>query len=315
MAGLGPSGMIALNARLMWCQGSDMYEINIQNNPDLKVLLKWHPDFLNMSRVSPHFPVTLSPTLRARHAIPQEARYFAFAYPFIGIDCLTPEQCSEFENKSRDSASICLALHGGFIYADASGNIIGATAMVDHGHGHGNGRARLTVAPEKVPKPYYVPLYKDGRFSQVVNPRLRDKGARLFCYVGPWEYLGPEMDIPNGAFLYLLEDDTCLCAHFLPWDRPEDNDAGKDLGEDTRTRTPTPTPMSTSTTSGENQLQQAQAPKAAANTGSHTSDSNNTNNTDNNSNGNHRSVGESAAPFSFLSWLKQLSTSSPGEKS
>ena len=159
--------------------------------------------------MSPKHKVTLELEKRKAAGVPEDALYFAFAYP------LTPQSDGWFD-AALNAPSLSLGarsflVSGGFLYFDAYGKCIQVNAVSSE---YGLESQLEFDGPHRASHEAVAQLRAAGRLQPVTWKQLRAAGALEFCWVHPWERFGAERvalakyesTIPNGAFLYAHED-------------------------------------------------------------------------------------------------------------
>lgn len=145
-------------------------------------------------QLSPLHEITLDDETKAAANIPQQCRYFAWAYPAV----LEPVQVRSL----RQGAESAFLEYGGYIYVDDAQSVVGTNSICPASLdtlGLMFGRAQM------LPESVCDSLTKQGRFQEITLDALRSKGATHFSWVRPLEFEG-QVACPNGCFAYRFAD-------------------------------------------------------------------------------------------------------------
>eukprot|EP01062_Namystynia_karyoxenos_P082479 TRINITY_DN92_c1_g1_i1.p1 TRINITY_DN92_c1_g1~~TRINITY_DN92_c1_g1_i1.p1 ORF type:complete len:1654 (+),score=308.67 TRINITY_DN92_c1_g1_i1:157-4962(+) len=160
--------------------------LEVQDDESAALLPLHRAGLSGCGQLSPAVPVTHASADRRAVHVPEWAESYRMAYPIEG---LLDVPAAVMEGLDWGDPSLCLALIGGFIYFDGTGEVCGACALTHGETMHFDGPFRWR--PE-----YTEELRADGRIAPVPPlPHLRDAGAASFAYLVPNETLGG----PNGS--------------------------------------------------------------------------------------------------------------------
>jgi len=137
-------------------------------------------------KLSPLHRVTLRGGAKNEVRIPQNAEFFAWAYPIAG------------SVPAGDSASHQFLKYGGFIYFDASVMAIQSTCIAP---AQEDFRGLMFGRGQPLPASVEEVLCRQGRFKEITLEALKREGAMEFAWVHPGEFEG-EIASRDGCFAY-----------------------------------------------------------------------------------------------------------------
>jgi len=171
-----------------------------------------------MGQVSPVHPVPQDPAERKAAGVPPGATDFAFSYPVqdwgqVENDVYTLQ---DWEQCAGSVAMKSFLTVGGYLYLDAVGHAVAATALAPGGTQNNF----HFMEPRRWDPMWTEPLLENGRLQQVTIRELVESGAWLFCWLQPGEVLigrnGPfeeQPQVPHGGFVFLFHEDALLTNH------------------------------------------------------------------------------------------------------
>jgi len=154
--------------------------------------------------LSPRSAVTLEEDERSRADLPQNAAFFAYAYPVLGA-----ENIELIRNSSPQTMQMCsdpnlaFVCFGGYAYFDAEGRLAGCTARVDRGP-QAEALHFRESAPSWQDDALLQQLEKAERFQRVTVPGQVEQRATAHAWVLPNE--GSTDPSDKGGFVFKFED-------------------------------------------------------------------------------------------------------------
>lgn len=139
-------------------------------------------------QLSPLHEVTLDDEGKEAAGIPKETEYFAWAYPMVDDGSLT----------AGTSPEHMFVQLGGYVYFDATRNVVATKSIIPAPLGTLAvmfGRAQSLRSKE------VETLTRQGRFQDVTQPALMEKGVTHFAWIRPGEF-AEGVASENGCFAY-----------------------------------------------------------------------------------------------------------------
>jgi hypothetical protein len=156
---------------------------------------------------SPVNAITLDDHSRNVANIPEDAVYFAWAYPISGLELVSDDIKRELDPKYPE---ISFILFGGFIFFNEKYNLIQVNAVY-------GGKNINFSEPKFLPySDVYYTYIKHGRMQENTIQEFKDRDITHVSWIAPYEKVGGNTIAPYGGFLYLYNDKTANYFEIVP---------------------------------------------------------------------------------------------------
>lgn len=186
---------------------SQMYQVFLTNY--LTPLLGTQIDNGGMAigSYSPASVITMDPHTRNIANIPDDAVYFAWAYPLSGLDLV-----SENDRRKLDTnnPSASFALFGGFVFFGENKKLLQANAI------YGGQNISFDLPKELSYGDMYSTYIGSGRLQMVTTQEFKDKDIESFCWVCPNEMVGGVEIAPMGGLMFVYKDKKVQYFEIIP---------------------------------------------------------------------------------------------------
>eukprot|EP01062_Namystynia_karyoxenos_P082480 TRINITY_DN92_c1_g1_i2.p1 TRINITY_DN92_c1_g1~~TRINITY_DN92_c1_g1_i2.p1 ORF type:complete len:1645 (+),score=315.25 TRINITY_DN92_c1_g1_i2:654-4937(+) len=175
--------------------------LEVQDDESAALLPLHRAGLSGCGQLSPTVPVANASSDRRAVHVPEWAENYRMAYPIEGLSDIAEDV---LEQLNWDDPSLCLALMGGMVYFDSSGDVCGACALTSGETVHFDG-------PFPWRQEYTEELRLDGRIAPVALPYIREAGITEFAYLVPNETLGGTLGnktwrmARHGGYVYFVD--------------------------------------------------------------------------------------------------------------
>lgn len=155
---------------------------------------------------SPVSAITMDDHTRNVSNIPDDATYFAWAYPLSGLELLSDDVKRDLKPEAPE---VSFVLFGGFIFFNDNYNLIQVNSVYGGNNINFNEPKKLKYTD------IHYTLEKEGRLQAINVQELKDRDITHFCWVTPNEKIGGVTIAPYGGFIYVYEDHMVQCFEIL----------------------------------------------------------------------------------------------------
>lgn len=174
-----------------------MYQVFLTNH--LVPLLGTNIDNqgISIGSYSPASIIPMDDHTRKIANIPDDAVFFAWAYPISGLDTV-----SDMVKRKLDPShpTVSFVLFGGFMFFNEDGKLLQANGI------YSGNNISFSEPKELLYSDVCTTLGGSGRLQDVASQELLDINVDKFCWIYPNEKIGLDKVAPYGGFLYVYKD-------------------------------------------------------------------------------------------------------------